>query len=304
MSIAPGALIAVTGGTGAIGRHVVQQLIDSGLQVRSLSRTAIPGAEHVPVDLASDQPLSADLLGGCSAVLHLASHIPARQEDPASAEPCLRTNALGTLKLLQAAEQAGVVRFIQTTSANAYAPGLQAPREDDPMYPAARAPFYLSSKLVQDVLGAYWANCRGMRVTTLRLSSVYGAGMESSLFTRFAKTLCDGGSITLANAGSFGADFVDIADVTSAIGLFLASDTAGAFNIASGERTTLLQAARLLLELTGSAEDRLVIEPEQEREAGFPRMDISRARACGFAPSDLRTGLNRLIEWVSGKGTG
>jgi UDP-glucose 4-epimerase len=299
--IAPGTLIAVTGGTGAVGRRVVRDLVGSGFHVRSLSRTAVADAEHVPVDLATDEPVGAELLSGCSAVVHLASHIPRKPEDPASAELCLRINAIGTLKLLQASEEAGIGRFIQTTSANAYAPGLEAPREEDAMYPSERGVFYLSSKVVQDVLGSYWANRRAMVVTTLRLSSVYGAGAETSLFTRFARALHAGDPITLANGGSFGADFVDIADVSSAIVRFLTADAAGVFNIASGERTTLLQAARLLIELIGSAEDRLIVEPERETEAGFPRMDISKALDFGFAPSDLRTGLGRLVEWVSGK---
>jgi UDP-glucose 4-epimerase len=299
VSIAPGALIAVTGGTGAIGRRVVQELVAGGFQVRLLSRSAAPGAEHVPVDLASEEPLGAELLRGCSAVVHLASYIPAQQEDPASAEPCLRINALGTLKLLQAAEQAAVGRFVQTTSANAYASGVEAPREDDPMYPAMRAPFYLASKVVQDVFGTYWGNRRGMHLTTLRLSSVYGVGMESSLFARFARCLRNGEPIRLSNGGTFGADFVDVADVSSAIRLFLSNDDTGPFNIASGERTTLLQAAQLLVDLTGVSEDALLIEPQQASEVGFPRMDISKARQCGYAPGDLRTGLRRLVEWVS-----
>jgi len=290
VTLAKGALIAVTGGTGAIGRLVVPALAESGHKVRLLSRS---GGEAPGVDLAKDIPSSA--LEGCSAVLHLASHIPTNQEDPASAELCFRTNALGTLKLLEAAETAGVSRFVQTTSANAYAPGLHCPSEDDPMYPAARAPFYLASKIAQDVFGAYWNERRGLPVTTLRLSSVYGAAMEQSLFTRFAKTLLAGQTINLANGGSFGADFVDVSDVVAAIRMVLESDASGAFNIASGQRTTLLDAAKHLLEFTGSPEDRLSVT-DGPAEPGFPAMNISKARGLGFQPTGIRTGLERLVE--------
>jgi UDP-glucose 4-epimerase len=235
-------------------------------------------------------------------VVHLASHIPANQEDAESADQCFRTNALGTLKLLQASEEAGISHFLQTTSANAYAPGLQSPREDDPMYPSARAPFYLSSKLVQDAWGAYWSIRRGLPVTTLRLSSVYGAGMEAALFTRFAKALHKGDCITIANGGIFGADFVEISDVSAAVTLFLGNGATGPFNIASGERTTLAEAARLLSELSGRGAAGLIVESEHQAEAGFPAMDISKARRLGFSPTGLRAGLEKLVAWVARDG--
>jgi UDP-glucose 4-epimerase len=304
MSVAPGDLIAVTGGTGAIGRRLIRDLLDEGFRVRLLSRSAPPdlAIEHVPVDLSSDGPLTADALAECSAMLHLAAYIPSNHEDPASAVLCFQTNVLGTLKLLQAMEEAGIKRLLQTTSANAYAPGIEAPSEQQPMYPMGRAPFYLSSKLVQDIFGSHWALCRGMSVTTLRLGSVYGAGMKDALFTRFARALREGDAIRLANGGSFGADFVEISDVARAATMFLRSGVAGAFNVASGERTTLLEAAELLLDLTGSSPDKLIVEAEERLEIGFPQMDITKVRQLGFVPTDFRTGLARLVGWLGEHG--
>lgn len=301
MSDPAGGLVTVTGGTGAVGRRVVDDLVAEGWRVRALSRTppADPGIEHVAYDLVSGEPIPVEALHGCVAVVHLASYIPRNQEDPATADLCLRTNALGTLRLLEAMEAAGVSRFIQTTSANAYAPELEAPSEQDSMFPSARAPFYLSSKIVQDILAAYWGERRRMAATTLRVSTVYGAGMEQSLFTRFAGTLRAGGPIRLVNGGSFGADFVDVSDVSAAVRLFLRNGATGAFNVASGRRTTLLEAARLLLDLCACGDDQLVVEQGASPEIGFPRMDITKARAQGFEPTDLRSGLERLVAWVN-----
>lgn len=301
MTLSPGALIAVTGGTGAIGRRVVQDLLIGGFRVRLLGRGGGRDArlEHAPVDLGTDEAIPSQALVGCDAVVHLAAHIPARQDDPASAALCFQTNVFGTLKLLRAMESAGIERLIQTTSANAYAAGLDAPGESAPMYPSERAPFYLASKVAQDIFGSYWDERRAFCVTTLRLSSVYGAGIETALFTKFAKSLGAGAQIRLANGGSFGADFVDVADVSAAVSSFLANGTGGPFNIASGERTTVRQAAEILVGLTGCGEDRLIVEPETEPEIGFPRMDISKAREFGFAPTDLRKGLAELVDWVA-----
>jgi hypothetical protein len=81
--------------------------------------------------------------------------------------------------------------------------------------------------------------------------------------------------------------------------LFLQNGVTGSFNVASGVRTTLLQAAQLLLNIAGCGQDLLVVDPQLNLEPGFPRMDISKARECGFSPTDLRTGLARLVQWVS-----
>lgn len=299
MIVGPADLVAITGATGAIGKRIVEDLLSDGFHLRLLSRSAIAaraGVEVINIDLASDEPVPPEALAGCKAVVHLASHIPARQEDPEAAETCFRTNAMGTIRLLEAMEASGTRQLLQTTSANAYAPGLDAPCEDDLMYPDRRAPFYLSSKIAQDVFGSYWSRQRALCVTTLRLSSVYGAGMESSLFTRFARALRAGEDIQLANGGSFGADFVDVSDVSDAIRLFLKAPETGAFNIASGERTTLLQASRLLLEITGADEDRLAVARVESDEPGFPRIDIRKARKRGYSPHDLHWGLTRLVD--------
>lgn len=294
----------MTGGGGGIGRRVVEDLVADGFRVRLLARTAPAAAtdrvEFARLDLTAAEPPERNALEGCTAIVHLAAHIPQDQDDPAAAELCLRTNALGTLRLLTAMEQAGIGRMVQTTSANAYSPDQDFPSESSPMYPARRAPFYLASKIVQDIAGTHWDLRRNIAVTTLRLSSVYGAGLETSLFTRFCKTLAASQPIHLANRGSFAADFVELSDVASAIRMALQTGVAGPLNIASGKRTTLLEAARLLLDITGSPDDRLIVDPSGQDEPGFPAIDISKAVGLGYAPTDLRTGLQGLVDWVAG----
>lgn len=69
-------LILVTGGTGTLGRHVVELLRADGHAVRVLSRhagtgPADPGVEHVAADLTTGEGVAA-ALAGASTVLHLA----------------------------------------------------------------------------------------------------------------------------------------------------------------------------------------------------------------------------------------
>lgn len=302
MTISPGDRLAVTGGTGALGRQVVTDVLQAGYRVRLLSRrplqTIDAGVDCEFFDLFDDEPLPPQKLDGCAAVIHLAAHIPPDQNNPSAAGAAFKANTLGTIRLLQAMEHAGIPRLFQTTAANAYSSNCMASDETAPMYPSQHAPFYLTSKLAQDIFGTHWAKRRGLRTTTLRVSSLYGAGQDKGLFTRFATALLRKECVHLINGGSYAADFVTISDVSSALLLFIGEDLDGPFNVASGQRATLLAAARHLIPLTGCTEERLIVDPVTVGEASFPRIDISRARSCGFMPTNLRDGLADLVDWI------
>jgi UDP-glucose 4-epimerase len=187
---------------------------------------------------------------------------------------------------------------VHTTAANAYAPGAQPPDETAPLYPAERAAFYLTSKVAQEIFAAHWAARHGMSVTALRLSALYGAGQERGLFTSFARKLLAGEPVRLANGGSYGADFLTLDDAAAAVLLFLESGASGSFNIASGSRSTLKDAASLLLEMTGANAEQLVLEPSTHSDPGFPAIAIDKAGTQGFSPTGIREGLRQLVDWV------
>lgn len=76
----PGDIVAVTGGSGFIGRHLVRHLQDAGYRVRALSRRAPPqsdGAEWLQGALSDNATLDR-LIGDARAVVHLAGAIKAR----------------------------------------------------------------------------------------------------------------------------------------------------------------------------------------------------------------------------------
>jgi uncharacterized protein YbjT (DUF2867 family) len=92
--------ILVTGGTGALGRHVVKELLDSGHRVRVLSRRPATGDDWVQGDLVTGAGLEAAVMG-IDAMVHAAS---------ATLQPLKvqATDVLGTRRLLAMAREAGV----------------------------------------------------------------------------------------------------------------------------------------------------------------------------------------------------
>ncbi len=146
--------VLVTGGTGFVGSHLVEQLIAEGTAVRALSRPTSDhafiqslGAEIAFGDLDAPQSLR-NACAGCDVVYHCA----ARVEIVGSEEDFHRTTVAGTQSLLEAAIQAQVRRFVLVSSCGVYHPSLLAagrtldestPSPEPPRwFPYARAKYH------------------------------------------------------------------------------------------------------------------------------------------------------------------
>lgn len=117
------ASVFLTGGSGFLGSHLLHELRAAGCEVRALSRraesdTALAAAGAVPVraDLADAASL-ARALAGCEAVFHAAADTSVWRPQAAAQTA---TNVDGTVRLLRAAEAAGVRAFVHTSSVSAF----------------------------------------------------------------------------------------------------------------------------------------------------------------------------------------
>ncbi len=115
--------LAVTGGTGFVGGHLLRLAPATGVKIRALTRSAQPpqpGVEWVQGSLSDPASLAA-LVSGADAVLHIAGVINARSRAEFDAG-----NVAGTEALLAAAQAANVARFVHVSSLAAREPGLSA----------------------------------------------------------------------------------------------------------------------------------------------------------------------------------
>lgn len=113
--------IAVTGGTGFVGSHLIDIALAAGHQLNALTRREQPerqGVDWITGDLASRDALER-LVSGADAVIHVAGTISGR-----SAATFEAGNVAGTLTMLAAATAGGVHRFVQVSSLAAREPKL------------------------------------------------------------------------------------------------------------------------------------------------------------------------------------
>jgi uncharacterized protein YbjT (DUF2867 family) len=114
--------IAVTGGTGFVGSHLIEQAVMAGYAVRALTRRpqpAQPGITWIAGSLEHPASLST-LVEGCAAVVHVAGVV---KGDRAAFR---KGNLVGTEAMLEAAAQAGIRRFVHVSSLAAREPQLSA----------------------------------------------------------------------------------------------------------------------------------------------------------------------------------
>lgn len=111
-------ILALTGATGFVGRHLLDQALAAGHHVRALTRRPQPprtGVTWVEGDLRAPGPLAY----GADALIHVAGVVNAPDRAGFAAG-----NIEGTRAILGAAQAAGVGRFVHVSSLAAREPGL------------------------------------------------------------------------------------------------------------------------------------------------------------------------------------
>lgn len=156
-------LIAVTGGSGFLGRYVIRQLLDAGLSVRALQNTTPVGMSHENLEIFEGSLNVPDTLSpfidNCEAVIHLGGLVAARNR-----KDFFATNSSGTQSLIQMARKARVTRFLLISSLAARESQLSA-------YAASKR---AAEKRVVEQTDVAW--------DILRPPAIYGPGDTQILF--------------------------------------------------------------------------------------------------------------------------
>jgi UDP-4-keto-D-QuiNAc 4-reductase len=189
--------VVVTGATGFIGTHVVEQLARRGHRVVAMVRGepssfAAPDVETWTIaDLATLAADSARRLAGIDAVVHCAARVHVLHEtEPDPLTAFRRVNLQATLELASAAAAAGVARFVHlsTIGVNGASSGGRLFRATDA--PAPANPYAQSKWEAEQALDALAART-GMAVAHLRPPMVYGPGAPGN-FALLARAVRSG----------------------------------------------------------------------------------------------------------------
>lgn len=168
--------ILVTGATGKVGSRLVPRLIAKGydvsILVREISRAGSLielGAKPITGDLFEAATLP-KAVAGMDAVIHLAALFRTFTDN----EGIIKTNRQGTIALAQAAHEAGVKRFVFTSTSNVYGSGYHRPAKENEQININDPRAYSSSKIAAEQELIQMQQSQGFDVRILRLGFVYG----------------------------------------------------------------------------------------------------------------------------------
>ena len=232
-------------------------------------------------------------------VFHQAAWAGVRSSWGSAFEVYVRNNVLSTQRLLEAAKDASISKFIFASSSSIYSDAETFPTSETAV-PRPTSPYGVT-KLAAEHLCYLYRRRFGIPVVSLRYFTVFGPRQRPDMaFQIFIRGLLMGQSIEILGDGEQTRDFTYVDDIVTANLLAAEKGRPGrVYNIAGGVEVTVNEVVRTLSCLTG----KIVPVHNRQTQGGDARRtaaDTSLARAeLGYEPMvGLEEGLKREVGWV------
>ncbi len=300
----------VTGGGGFVGSHLCTALLAAGTAVTCVDDFSTGRPENVSPLL--DHPgftlIRANVAEGMDVdrppdlVLHFAS--------PASPADYLRlplhtleTGSLGTRNALRLAHRHGA-RFLLASTSEVYGDPQQNPQDErywGHVNPVGPRSVYDEAKRFGEALTTAHADAEGTDTAIVRLFNTYGPrmrGHDGRAVPTFVRQALDGESLTVTGDGHQTRSLCYVDDTVRGILAVAAHGMRGPVNIGNPGEITMLDLARLIIDLTGSdAQIRFIDRPTDDPAVRCPDITLARDK-LGWEPRvDAEEGLRRTIDW-------
>ena len=292
--------VAVTGGSGFIGTHVVDKLLDAGCNVRVLDPKAPhrADAEWVPVDVLDTDGL-AEALVGADVIFHLAAIADVNDviADPTLA---IQVNTLGTARVLEGARRAEAGRVVLASTVWVYAASSELEVDEDTLFdPNTDRHLYVTSKVAAEMACRDYHTLYGRPFTILRYGIPYGPRMrDNCVVAAFMKRAMRGETLKIDGDGSQHRFFVYVEDLADAHVKAL-DDVAvnRTYNIEGAVPVSIREIAESVIDLVGTGG----VEFGAPRPGDLKARTVSNVRAreeLGWSPTTtFSEGLERTLAW-------
>ena len=262
--------VLVTGGAGFIGSNLCEVLLEQGNQVVCLDNFMTGHHKNIEPFLKNENftLIEGDIrnyedcqkaVAGCDYVLHQAAlgSVPRSIKDPMTATD---VNVGGFVKMLFAAKEAKVKRFVYAASSSTYGDSETLPKVEDkignPLSP------YAITKFTDELYAKNFSDIYGIETVGLRYFNVFGRrqdpnGAYAAVIPKFVMQLMKLESPLINGDGSYSRDFTyidnvlqanQLAAITPKEKIYTQNSLSQVFNVAFGERTNLNELVEILKE--------------------------------------------------------
>jgi len=262
--------VLVTGGAGFIGSNLCETLLEQGNRVVCLDNFMTGHRKNIKEFVSNEKftLIEGDIrnyedcrkaVDGCDYVLHQAAlgSVPRSIVDPMTATD---VNVGGFVKMLFAAKEAKVKRFVYAASSSTYGDHPDLPKEEDkignPLSP------YAITKFADELYAKNFSDIYGIETVGLRYFNVFGRrqdpnGAYAAVIPKFVMQLMQHQTPIVNGDGLFSRDFTyidnviqanQLAAITPKEQLYKTETKHEVFNVAFGERTNLNELVEILKE--------------------------------------------------------
>jgi len=307
MSFYRGKKCLVTGGTGLIGRPLVEMLSDAGAIVTVVSLDSIPKVQKgcstfLQLDLR-DRENCRIACEGQDIIFQLAgikgSPVATKTKPASFFVPTLQFG----VNMMEAARLAGVEWYLNTSSIGVYGPAEVFYEDavwDDK--PSTHDKFAGWAKRIGEMQAeAYKIEYGWDRCSIVRPANVYGpydsfANDSAMVIPSLIKRAINGENPLKAwGDGSPIRDFIHARDVARGMMMVVENKVQEPVNLGSGIGVSIKELAETIAELTGITVEWDINKPNGDKKR---LMDMKRASEIGFKPEiSLKDGLRQTIEW-------
>lgn len=275
--------VVVTGGAGFIGSHLVDGLAEAGFNVFVIDNLSGGKIENInkkakffKEDIRNFEPVK-KIIKGAEYIFHLAA-LPRVQYSIEKPGETHNVNVDGFFNLLIASKEAGVKKFIFSSSSSIYGNQEKMPLKED--MPAEPLSPYGLHKYIGELYCNLFSKVYGLPTVSLRYFNVYGPrfnpeGDYALVIGKFLKQRKEGKPLTIVPDGEQTRDFVHVNDAVRANILAMQNDKAGmgeVINIGAGKNYSVNKIAEMIGGPTIFCEPRL--EPKHTRSDNSKAKDM------------------------------
>lgn len=302
--------VVVTGGAGFLGSHLCERLIERGDQVVCLDNflTGTPAnVEHLQGRdgfrlVRTDVTDYLHVVGPVDLVLHFAS--PASPVDYLRVPiETLKVGSIGTLHALGLAKDKGA-RFVLASTSEVYGVPEVHPQPESywgHVNPVGPRGVYDEAKRFAEALTLAYRHTHGVDTGIVRIFNTFGPRMrpdDGRAIPNFIRQALAGEPVTVAGDGKQTRSICYVDDLVTGILAMADADHSGPINIGNPHEIAMLDLARWIIDLTGSASEIVHIErPVDDPTIRQPDTTLAQAVLAWEPQVAVEDGLLRTIEW-------
>lgn len=290
--------IAVTGGSGFVGFHLVNALHELGHEIVIIDKVEPPSSNFkwYEVDLNNLDALNQHL-AGVDVVYHLGAIADASLAYK-NYKLTFDVNVLGTYNILEASRLNNVKKVIYASTIWVYNASLETNVDESSLFTNDTKHVYTTTKFFGEYLCQDFSNMYDLNFTILRFGIPYGPGSRFNVIPIFIKKALEGNPLTIRGSGDQKRQFIFVKDLADGCAMAMSEKADNEiFNLVGKDMISVKDVAETISKLIPGTNIEYI--PEREGELGYRIVSFDKVKnILGWSPqTSFEEGVEKTISW-------